>query len=82
MISERRLSKLKGGLDMKLSIMQMICLIAAIIWALILTGASDVSLELSGDIAPAGWLFLSSVLLAIYYIVKPQPPVVGVEEEA
>ena len=82
MISERRLSKLKGGLDMKLSIIQMICLLTAIIWALIRTGASDVSLELGGDIAPAGWLFLSSSLLAVYYIVKPQPPEVLHDEEA
>ena len=82
MISERRLSKLKGGLDMKLSIIQMLCLLTAIIWALIRTGASDVSLELGGDIAPAGWLFFSSALLAIYYIVKPQPPEVVHDEEA
>ena len=81
MISERRLSKLKHGLDMILSIIQMICLLVAIIWALIRTGTSDVSLELGGDIAPAGWLFFASAMFAIYYVVKPQPPVyAGVEE--
>ena len=82
MISDRRLSKLKGGLDMKLSIIQMICLLTAITWALIRTGVSDVSLELGGDIAPAGWLFFTSAILAIYYIVKPQPPAVSTDEEA
>ena len=82
MISERRLSKLKHGLDMKLSIIQMLCLLTAIIWALIRTGTSDVSLELGGDIAPAGWLFFASSLFGIYYVVKPQPPQVSNDEEA
>ena len=82
MISERRLSKLKHGLDMILSIIQMIWLLVAIIWALIRTGTSDVSLELGGDIAPAGWLFFASAMFAIYYVVKPQPPVFAEDEEA
>ena len=82
MISERRLSKLKHGLDMILSIIQMICLLVAIVWALIRTGTSDVSLELGGDIAPAGWLFFASSMFAIYYVVKPQPPVFAEDEEA
>lgn len=82
MISERRLSKLKHGLDMILSIIQMICLLVAIVWALIRTGTSDVSLELGGDIAPAGWLFFASAMFAIYYVVKPQPPVYAGDEEA
>ncbi len=82
MISERRLSKLKHGLDMKLSIIQMLCLLTAIVWALIRTGISDVSLELGGDIAPAGWLFFGSCLFAIYYVAKPQPPAVSEDEEA
>ena len=82
MISERRLSKLKHGLDMILSIIQMICLLVGIIWALIRTGTSDVSLELGGDIAPAGWLFFASAMFAIYYVVKPQPPVFAGDEEA
>ena len=82
MISERRLSKLKHGLDMILSIIQMICLLVAIVWALIRTGTSDVSLELGGDIAPAGWLFFASAMFAISYVVKPQPPVFAEDEEA
>ena len=82
MISERRLSKLKHGLDMILSIIQMICLLVAIVWALIRTGTSDVSLELGGDIAPAGWLFFASAMFAIYYVVKPQPSVFAEDEEA
>ena len=82
MISERRLSKLKHGLDMILSIIQMICLLVAIVWALIRTGTSDVSLELGGDIAPAGWLFFASAMFTIYYVVKPQPPVYAGDEEA
>ena len=82
MISERRLSKLKHGLDMILSIIQMICLLVAIVWALIRTGTSDVSLELGGDIAPAGWLFFASAMFALYYVVKPQPPVFAGDEEA
>lgn len=82
MISDRRLSKLKHGLDMKLSILQMLCLLTAITWALIRTGTSDVSLQLGGDIAPAGWLFFASCLFAVYYVAKPQPPVAHADEEA
>ena len=60
----------------------MLCLLTAIIWSLIRTGTSDVSLELGGDIAPAGWLFFASSLFGVYYVVKPQPPQVSNDEEA
>ena len=75
MISERRLSKLKHGLDLKLSILQMICLLTAILYAMIRTGVSQNPLDLGSELAPAGWLFLASGLFAVYYLVKPQPPV-------
>ena len=82
MISERRLSKLKHGLDLKLSILQMICLLTAILYAMIRTGVSQNPLELGSELAPAGWLFLVSGLFAVYYLVKPQPPVFAEDEEA
>jgi len=75
MITDRRLSKLKHGLDLKLSILQMVCLLTAIIYALITTGVSDNPIDLGDDIAPSGWLFLASCLFAVYYLFKPQPPV-------
>ena len=75
MISERRLSKLKHGLDLKLSVLQMICLLTAILYAMIRTGVSQNPLDLGTELAPAGWLFLVSGLFAVYYLVKPQPPV-------
>ena len=75
MISERRLSKLKHGLDLKLSVLQMICLLTAILYAVIQTGVSQNPLDLGSELAPAGWLFLASGLFAVYYLVKPQPPV-------
>jgi len=75
MIGERRLSKLKHGLDLKLSVLQMICLLTAILYAMIQTGVSQNPLDLGSELAPAGWLFLASGLFAVYYLVKPQPPV-------
>ena len=81
MISDRRLSKLKNGLDLKLSILQMACLLTAIIYAMIRTGASDNQLELGSKLAPPGWLFLASCLFAVYYLAKPQPPVFNPDAE-
>ena len=75
MIGERRLSKLKHGLDLKLSILQMICLLTAILYAVIRTGVSENPLDMGNELAPAGWLFMVSGLFAVYYLVKPQPPV-------
>ena len=81
MISDRRLSKLKHGLDLKLSILQMACLLTAIIYAMIRTGVSDNQLELGSKLAPPGWLFLASCLFAVYYLAKPQPPVFNPDAE-
>ncbi|MGB1954496.1 MAG: CDP-alcohol phosphatidyltransferase family protein [Candidatus Poseidoniaceae archaeon] len=81
MISDRRLSKLKHGLDLKLSILQMACLLTAILYAMIRTGVSDNQLELGSELAPPGWLFLASCLFAVYYLAKPQPPVFNPENE-
>jgi phosphatidylserine synthase len=76
MISDRRLSKLKGGTDMKLSILQMLLLLIGISTALVLTGMSETAIELE-ELGRVGWLFFGSFVLCIYYIVKPQPPSVN-----
>ena len=83
MITDRRLSKLKHGLDLKLSVLQMACLLTAILYAMIRTGVSDNQLDLaeSNQLAPPGWLFLASCLFAVYYLTKPQPPVFNLDEE-
>jgi phosphatidylserine synthase len=81
MISDRRLSKLKHGLDLKLSVLQMACLLTAIVYATIRTGASDNQAQIGSELAPPGWLFLASCLFAIYYLTKPQPPVFNPDEE-
>ena len=81
MITDRRLSKLKHGLDLKLSILQMVCLLTAILYALIRTGVSDNPIDLGNALAPPGWLFLASCLFAVYYLVKPQPPVYNPDVE-
>lgn len=73
MISERRLSKLKHGMDMKLSILQMLLLLIAIISCLILTGTSETGIE-AENLGKAGWLFFCSFLLCLYYVFKPQQP--------
>jgi hypothetical protein len=49
---------------------------------MIRTGVSQNPLELGSELAPAGWLFLVSGLFAVYYLVKPQPPVFAEDEEA
>jgi phosphatidylserine synthase len=72
MISDRRLSKLKGGVDMKLSILQMLLLLIGIVTALVLTGLTDTALA-STNLGRTGWLFFGSFLLCIYYVAKPQP---------
>ena len=72
MISERRLSKLKGGMDMKLSIVQMLLLLVAILFALVRTGTTDTGLEME-DLGFAGWLFFASLLLCLYYVTKQEP---------
>ena len=81
MISDRRLSKLKHGLDLKLSVLQMACLLTAIIYAMISTGASDNQAQIGSELAPPGWLFLASCLFAVYYLTKPQPPVFNPNDE-
>ena len=75
MISDRRLSNLKHGLDLKLSILQMACLLTAILYAMIRTGVPDNQTQIGSELAPPGWLFLASCLFAVYYLAKPQPPV-------
>ena len=74
MISDRRLSKLKHGIDTKLSILQMLCLLIGIVANLTITSTNATAA--TTDFGYAGWLFLGSALFCIYYIVKPQPPAV------
>ena len=74
MISDRRLSKLKHGLDLKLSILQMLSLLIGILITVSLTGISETAAE-TEELGYAGWLFAASALFCIYYLVKPQPPI-------
>lgn len=74
MISDRRLSKLKQGLDTKLSILQMLCLLIGITANLTITSTSATAA--TTDFGYAGWLFLCSAAFCIYYLAKPQPPAV------
>ena len=60
----------------------MICLLTAILYAMISTGVSDNQLDVGSELAPAGWLFLASGLFAVYYLVKPQPPAYKPEDAA
>ena len=68
MISDRRMSKLKSGVAMKLSIVQLTSLLFAILHAMVLTQKEDAAIDLSGT-SFTMFLFGVSLLLVCLYIV-------------
>jgi phosphatidylserine synthase len=69
MISDRPLSKLKGSLQMKLSLLQLIAMLVAIIFALIGTTKSEHGLEMAG-LNLSFYLFIISALFVLSYIIS------------
>ena len=68
MIADRPMSKLKGGLPMKLSILQLVAMLVAIISALLHTTKSEHGLEMTG-LNLSFYLFIISALLVLAYII-------------
>ena len=68
MISDRPMSKLKGSLPMKLSFLQLMAMLVAIISALIGTTKSEHGLEMAG-LDLSFYLFIISALLVLGYII-------------
>jgi len=68
MISDRKMSKLKSGIPMKLSVVQLTALLFAILHAMSLTQKDDAAIDLSGT-SFTMFLFTVSLFLVLVYIV-------------
>ena len=68
MISDRKMSKLKSGIPMKLSVVPLTALLFGILHARSLTQKDDVGVDLSGT-SFTMFLFTVSLFLMIVYIV-------------
>lgn len=79
MISDRKMSKLKSGIPMKLSVVQLTALLFAILHAMSLTHKDDVGVDLSGT-SFTMFLFTVSLFLMLVYIVMG-PRLVDLESE-
>ena len=79
MISDRKMSKLKSGIPMKLSVVQLTSLLFAILHAMSLTHKDDAGVDLSGT-SFTMFLFTVSLFLMLVYIVMG-PRLVDLESE-
>ena len=79
MISDRKMSKLKSGIPMKLSVVQLTALLFGILHAMSLTQKDDVGVDLSGT-SFTMLLFTVSLFLMLVYIVMG-PRLVDLESE-
>ena len=68
MISDRKMSKLKSGIPLKLSVAQFVAILFAVIHAMLLTQRTDVAEDLSGTTFTM-LLFAVSLFLVLVYIV-------------
>ena len=68
MISDRKMSKLKSGIPMKLSVLQLSALLFGILHAMSLTQKDDAGVDLSGT-SFTMFLFTVSLFLMLVYIV-------------
>ena len=72
MISDRKMSKLKSGIPMKLSIIQMIAILAAVIHAMSYTERTDVAADLSNTGLTLLMFGVSLFLVLVYIIAGPR----------
>ena len=79
MISDRKMSKLKSGIPMRLSVVQITALLFGILHAMSLTQKDDTAVDLSGT-SFTMFLFTVSLILMLVYIVMG-PRLVGVESQ-
>ena len=72
MISDRKMSKLKSGIPMKLSIIQMVAILAAVIHAMSYTERTDVAADLSNTGLTLLMFGLSLLLVLVYIVAGPR----------
>ena len=72
MISDRRMSKLKSGVAMKLSIVQLTSLLFAILHAMVLTQKEDAAIDLSGTSFTMFLFGVSLLLVSLYILLGPK----------
>ena len=72
MISDRRMSKLKSGVAMKLSIVQLTSLLFAILHAMVLTQKEDAAIDLSGTSFTMFLFGVSLLLVCLYILLGPK----------
>ena len=72
MISDRKMSKLKSGIPMKLSIIQMVAILTAVIHAMSYTERTDVAADLSNTGLTLLMFGLSLLLVLVYIVAGPR----------
>ena len=72
MISDRKMSKLKSGIPMKLSVVQLTALLFGILHAMSLTQKDDVGIDLSGTSFTMFLFSVSLFLMLVYVIIGPR----------
>ena len=72
MISDRKMSKLKSGIPMKLSVVQLTALLFGILHAMSLTHKDDVGIDLSGTSFTMFLFSVSLILMLVYVIIGPR----------
>ena len=72
MISDRKMSKLKSGLPMKLSVVQITALLFGILHAMSLTQKDDTAVDLSGTSFTMFLFTVSLILMLVYIIMGPR----------
>ena len=72
MISDRKMSKLKSGIPMKLSVVQMTALLFGVLHAMSLTQKDDAGVDLSGTTFTMFLFTVSLILMLVYIIIGPR----------
>ena len=72
MISDRKMSKLKSGIPMKLSVVQLTALLFGIIHAMSLTHKDDAAIDLSGTSFTMFMFGVSLFLVLVYIVLGPR----------
>ena len=72
MISDRKMSKLKSGIPMKLSVVQITALLFGVLHAMSLTQKDDAGVDLSGTTFTMFLFTVSLILMLVYIIIGPR----------
>ena len=72
MISDRKMSKLKSGIPLKLSVAQFVAILFAVIHAMLLTQKTDVAEDLSGTTFTMFMFGVSLFLVLVYIVLGPR----------